>query len=466
MLARETRRGRRRTLLALGLAGCAIAGCSGAGDGTDSSSSSSAQIGATGDRLSRELADAFRVDLSSVDVAFDWYPGRDRVDGSAELRFTMRAGEETPIFHFNPLRGTKADEREMLSGLQLDDEALDPADDADLRIVRTARGGERAYEIQRKIDDDSEHTLEVEWSMPKPFPPKPGRPWFFQTFDDTQGPGNEIDSPFPTISSPDELARHTIDLRVHSAGRYTALGSGSVEQVGAGEEGIQEWRIDSGREISSSTMFFAAVPSAKVDVGSFEADGVEVELVTNRPAEDARRAEQVVRDSFATLTEDFGPFPVDRVSILMTRWGSGMEYYGAVRTGLGALEHEMGHMYFGTTLVNRTWRDTWWDEAAVQWWQGHERKQPVPARFERPFGEDRPPAAPGFDTAAYGSGTKVFEAIARELGGDEELIELLARISAEHRFEPFTTADFIDAIVGFDDSVDRAQLERWMLGRD
>ena len=73
-----------------------------------------------------------------------------------------------------------------------------------------------------------------------------------------------------------------------------------------------------------------------------------------------------------------------------------METTGATRTGLGSLEHELGHMYFGVTAVNRTWRDTWFDESAVVWWEEHASLDPVGPRFRSAIGAGHPAAAPGF----------------------------------------------------------------------
>ena len=140
-----------------------------------------------------------------------------------------------------------------------------------------------------------------------------------------------------------------------------------------------------------------------------------------------------------------------------------MEYYGATRTGLGSLKHELGHMYFGVTAVNRTWRDTWFDESAVVWWEEHRSLAPVGPRFRSAIGAGRPAAAPGFDESAYGAGARVLEAIARGMGGDRKMMEFLADLHTRREFKPFTTQDFIDDVLAAQDRIDRKQLERWLL---
>lgn len=415
------------------------------------------------DRLAVKLADAFRVDATRIDITYDWHPG-DRVRGRATMRFRMRPGETRPIFHFNPLRHSQLSERELLRKVRLDGRPIDPDDDRDLRVVRTAPGAEPAFEIQRRIRDGGRHVLRVSWSMPKPAPPR-ARNQIYANFDDTEGPNPETESMWPQISSPDELARHRIHLRVHAARHYRVLGSGIVQRREHGGA-VQGWEVDSRRPISASTFFFAAVPAARFESHRFEAGAVPVRIVTDQDRDTLRRARATTRATIRSLQHDLGPFPVPRLQILLTGWDSGMEYYGATRTGIGSLAHELGHMYFGTTAVNRTWRDTWFDESAVVWWQRHRALQPVDAGFRSAIGSGRPPAAPGFDERAYGAGARVLESIARKLGGDRRMMRFLADLHSRREFKPFTTDDLIDDVVAAaDGKLTRARLERWLLGR-
>lgn len=411
--------------------------------------------------LAAELAAAFRIDVSDIDVTYDFWPSDPRVEGSATLRFEMRPGQSRPLFHFNPLRHGHEPERTMLTSLELDGKKLDPYDNHDLRLIRPAPSAEPAFEIQRHLSAGDEHTLQVNWSMPKPIPP-PDAQWFYSNFDDTEGPNDEIETLWPTISSPEALIRHRIHLRVHSESPYTVLGSGSVRRQQS-DAGVQAWDIDTGRPVSSSTVFFAAVPSDRFRTDHLSASGVDVKIVSDRGPEANKRARAITQEAIARLIDDFGPFPMRRVQILLTEWGSGMEYFGATRTGLGALEHELGHMYFGVTAVNSTWRDTWFDESAVVWWEEHASLDPVGPEFRSAIGAGRPTAAPGFDESAYGDGARVLEAIARAMGGDRKMMSFLADLHSRREFRPFTTADFIDDVVAAQDAIDRKQLERWLL---
>jgi hypothetical protein len=444
---------RRRALAgALGVALGPILGCGGCGEDHPSPAQ---------DPLAAKLADAFRIDVSEVDVTYDFRPGASRVDGSATLRFEMRPGQTRPLFDFNPLRRSSQAERSMIASIELDGEALDADDSADLRRVRSQPAAEPAFEIQRRLSSGTEHTLLVTWSMPRPVPPH-ARNWFFANFDDTEGPKDETETLWPTISSPEDLIHHTIHLRVHTPRPFTAIGSGQVTRR-ADDAGVQAWDLDTERPVASHTVFFAALPKDRVRVDRFTTSGVRVTIVSNPGAAVVERAESVTRRTIARLIGDLRPFPVPRVQILLTRWPSGMEYYGATRTGLGSLEHELGHMYFGVTAVNRTWRDTWFDESAVAWWEDHASLAPVGPRFRSAIGAGRPAAAPGFDESAYGAGARVIEAISRAMGGDREMMAFLADLHARRELEPFTTDDFIDDVLAAQDSIDRRQLERWLL---
>lgn len=414
------------------------------------------------DHLTAELAEVFREDISTIDLSYDFWPNRERIAGSAVVSFEMRPGQSRPVFHFNPLRESDQPEREMLRSLSLDGEQLDPADDADLRRIRPAATAEPAFEIQRDVDPSEDHTIDVTWSMPKPVPPYGDRD-FFPNFDDTEGPDDETETLWPTVSSPDELARHRIELRVHSGDRYAVIGSGRVE-AGGSSDGVQVWNLDTEVEVSSSNVFFAAMPEGRTRTASFDVDGVEVTILSNQARSTIERARSVVRRTIPELVDELGPFPTPRMQILLTDWGSGMEYYGATRTGLGSLRHELGHMYFATTAVNRTWRDTWLDEALVVWWEEQGSLPPAPAAARTGLA-DRSAVSPGFNEAAYGIGARIMERIARALGGPEAMRSFLADLHVRRAFEPFTTEDFIDDVVAAQDEITREQLERWLGAR-
>ena len=229
-------------------------------------------------------------------------------------------------------------------------------------------------------------------------------------------------------------------------------------------ERVQAWTVGTPATVSSSNVFFAAVPAREFRVERLEVSGVDVKILSNQGERRTKKAMRKLRFYIPRLVGLFGPFPVPELSILLTGWGSGMEYYGAMRTGLGSLRHELGHMYFATTAINRTWRDTWLDEAIVSWWGVHGSVDPIERSF-RGHLADRPLLAPGFNEAAYGRGARVMERIARALGGDDEMFEFLADLHARRVFQPFTTDDFSDDVIAAQDEITRNELDRWFYGR-
>lgn len=55
--------------------------------------------------------------------------------------------------------------------------------------------------------------------------------------------------------------------------------------------------------------------------------------------------------------------------------------------------------------------------------------------------------------------------IARELGGDREMLDFLADVYRRRAYRPFTTADFVGDVLAAQDRITRADLERWLYGR-
>jgi hypothetical protein len=111
--------------------------------------------------------------------------------------------------------------------------------------------------------------------------------------------------------------------------------------------------------------------------------------------------------------------------------------------------------------VNRTWRDTWFDEAAVSRWEGGGSRGLDPG-FSSALARGRAAAEPGFDTSAYGAGARVLEEIAQALGGRAAMNGFLADLHRRRAFEPFTTDDLIADVAAAQDRVDRQDLERWL----
>lgn len=407
--------------------------------------------------LDRVLAAAFRIDVADAQVRLDFRPADNRVTGRATLRFRMREGQRRALFHFNPTRemGT-ADEQRLITAVRLDGRALVPRS---LRIIRAAPGAEPAFEIGRRLAPGRTHTLSVSWDAPAT-PGRDGR--LFPMFDDTEGPSGETETMWPTVSSPEELTRHRLVVRVHAERPYRLIGSGRVTRQP--DPRAQTWTVDTERAVSSSNVFLAAVPADQVESVSFRAGGVPVTMLSDQRRDSTQRARRIAERTILALIRELGPFPMPRMQILLTGWDSGMEYYGATRTGWDSLSHELAHMYFATTAVNRTWRDTWIDEAITTWWDERDDIEPIGWDYRGRLAVGRPPAAPGFDEDAYGAGARVMARIARELGGDREMLDFLADVYRRRAYRPFTTADFVGDVLAAQDRITRADLERWLYG--
>ncbi|MEI2779353.1 MAG: hypothetical protein V9G19_25995 [Tetrasphaera sp.] len=411
----------------------------------------------TPNSLGRVLDDTFRIRLTALTLRLDYHPDARRVSGVAELRFRMRLGQDRALFHFNPLRQVApGTEQRMISSVRLDGRAVDPRA---LRLIRPHPTAEVAFDVPQKLSAGSEHAMRIGWDCPIPAAP---RGWLYPDFDDTEGPNNETETLWPTVSSPEELVRHRIDLRVHTRERYHVIGSGIVTR--RAHAAYQRWTVDTGKAISSSNVFFAAVPARSARTSTFRASGVPVTILTDRSAHVVATARAITTRTVRQLIDELGPSPMPRMQILLPGWNSGMEYYGATRTGVGSLRHELAHMYFATTAVGRTWRDTWIDEAVTTWWAEGRRAKPVPLDFRSHLANDRSVVAPGFNEAAYGTGVRVMSRVARALGGEQRMLAFLSDVYQRRAYHPFTTDQFVGDIVAAQDTIPRATLRRWLYG--
>jgi hypothetical protein len=134
------------------------------------------------------------------------------------------------------------------------------------------------------------------------------------------------------------------------------------------------------------------------------------------------------------------------LSVFLTNTGGGMEYYGGTITSLRALRHEVFHMYFACSTVNKTYRDLWMDEA-INMWYGYSMNPAYAAiagTYRSNMVSGRSPVAVGCDRRAYDDGAQVIQAVALRLGGRSEMISFLSHLHANYSFAPFTTMEFLD----------------------
>ena len=376
------------------------------------------------------LNDTFRIDISEMNLALTYHPDAAVVDGTSRIRFTMRPGQSRPLVHFNP-----AARGQVLQYLQLDDRVWsNPADG--IRVREFAGSTQQAIEIQQDVEASSEHLLVIGYRLQF----QASYPMLVTQVNDLQGIGNE--EIFPTINSPRELIRHRITLQVDSAAPYRCIGSGLVQRTD--NTAIQEWTLDSEREVASYSIMFALAPAADTLYRELQIAGIPVRVVAFAGGASIDAALTELQSWLPQLQADIAPFPMPRgLSIFLTNSGGGMEYYGATTSSLGALSHEVCHMYFGCSAIARTYRDSWWDEAVTSWVDRSYPSYliPIEAGYQSNMVSGRSPIAVGFDSRAYYQGSQIMETLAQRLGGRAAMNRFLSHVQRTHAWSPFSTMD-------------------------
>lgn len=450
--------GGRRVAAAL-VVGCGL-GCGGAGGTTNPPATAPAAVATPAavvelplPALASEAAllDAvFRVDVERTEMVFDVRPAERRVQAQAAVSFRMRPGQARPIFHLEAARAPGL-------SLRLNGEALDPARASDVRLLTYAGSGQTSLELQRDLAAGALHRLEA--SYPLPLTDAGGR--FFTDVNDIEGRGNE--TLFPALNTPHELARHVLRLRVHAAEPYVAVGSGGLTPRATGD--VQEWVLDTGREVAAYTVMFHLAPARSHAVAQRRIGAVDVRVLAPTGGATADEAFVMLGPWLAELESSLGPFPMPNgLDVVLTQGGGGMEYYGATTTSLRALRHEVFHMYYACSTVARTYRDSWWDEAITMWYELS--ADPAYAAIAEGFRSDivsgRSPVAVGFDRRAYDQGARIVQALAVETGGRERMIAFLRDLHRRRSFDPFTTWDLADEFEAWSGSSVHGRFQLWL----
>jgi hypothetical protein len=382
------------------------------------------------------LLDAvFRIDIETIEATYDVFPAESRVQVQATVSFQMREGQSRPIVNFPPA------EHATDLGLRLDGQALDVNEPADARFLVFERSGQTLLELQRDLAPGIVHRLEASWSFALD---DSGRR-LFTDVNDIAGTGNEVF--FPTLNTPHELARHVLVFRVHGPSPYLMVGSGLVTEHPASD--VQEWVLDTEREVASYTVMFHLAPAASHTLTQRNVQGIDVRVLAPSAGVGPEQAFATLDPWLPELAAALGPFPMPRgLSVVLTQGGGGMEYFGGTTTSLTALTHEVFHMYFGCSTVARTYRDSWWDEAIDMWYELSRNPAfaPIPQEFRSGMVNDRSAVAVGFDTRAYQEGARIFQAVSAELGGRDELVRFLRHLHETRSFQPFTTWQLADEI--------------------
>ena len=397
------------------------------------------------------LSSTFRIDIKSIDAVLDFSPDQQKVNGVASLDFSMRPGQQKPLFHFGLSSFTdqagKIYNHQILSAT-LDGQSLDI--NTELLQILISGSAQNVWEIQRTINDNLVHTLEITYEFIAKqghdwvFSGTPSSGWLYSDVNDIIGEGNEIF--WPTINSPEELIDHHITLRVNSDATYKCIGSGLVTSS-PNKKDIQEWELSFNQAISSYTLMFILAPDADVKTVDTVVDGNNIHLMTFNTGPNLNSAVSVLEGWLPQLRQDLGPFPMpDGFSGFITAGGGGMEYYGGSITSISALEHEVFHMYFACSVVAKTFRDSWFDEAITMWYGriASATNSTIADDFQSGMVSNRDIIQPGFDTRAYSFGARMFENLKIKLGGNDELISVLSQIHQKHLFFPFSSMDMVD----------------------
>ena len=388
------------------------------------------------DSLDLLLDNTLRVDIKTIEVVFDYYPDDFYVRGSAVVSFNMRPGQTIPLIHFDPAIRENAIEEIRLNG-----ETLRWGNTDDVKIVDFTGLSQAAIELQRTLPGNTEHILEMRYRLSRP----EGYPRFSSEVSDLFGRGNE--ESFPCINFPNDLALHTLTFRVHGGRPYRCLGSGWVQKTNA--VGIQEWILQTEREVASYTVMFVLVPSDDVILAERNIAGVDVRIMAFRGGASIDSGFLQLQDWIPELAANLGPFPMPRgISIFLTSMGGGMEYYGGTISSLWALNHEVFHMYYGCSTIAKTYRDSWMDEAINEWYEGSVDPwfYPMFSSYRGNWVGARSPISVGFDRRAYDQGAHIIQAVAAELGGRPQMIAFLRHLQQNYAFAPFDTFDFLQYI--------------------
>ncbi len=385
--------------------------------------------------LEDRLLDAvYRIDILTIRGTLTYDPAAATVAGSISLVFKMRPGQTRPLFHFDPLsRGSLTDYTVALDGRSIEGFGPDG-----LKLFTLPGTTQPSIEIGRDITDGGEHLLTVEYRLPLDVP----YPRFASNVNDIHGRGNE--EVWPTINAPGELARHQLTFQVTGSVPYRFIGSGLVQKSPRAD--LQEWTLDTEREVASYTVMFALLPQADTVYEERTINGTPVRIMAFAGGASIAQAWTQITPWLPDLAAKFGPFPMPRgLSVFLVKEGGGMEYYGGTIASVSALRHEINHMYFGCSTIAKTYRDSWWDEAVTSWYVDYaQNMNPLPSGFQSNMVNARSPYAVGFDTRAYYEGAEVFETMARAIGGKQALVLFLADLRARHTFEPFTTLQLAD----------------------
>ncbi len=393
----------------------------------------------------------FRIDIVEMEVTLIYKPDENIVIGDSLIEFKMREGQTKPLVHFDLPADSK------INTIILNGESLDPENSADVEFISFDETTQKGLEFKRNCIEGSINTLRVNYTLSYVFSYK----YFASDVNDISGIGNE--TIFPTINSPIDLSRHKITFAVESNRKYSFIGSGKVTDISDAK--TQKWLLDTERDVASYTVMFMLIPQDDIILKEREINGVDVRVMAYKDGVSVDDAFDILEEWLPELASNIGSFPMQRgLSVFLTVRGGGMEYFGATITSLYALEHEVFHMYFGCSVVAKTYRDSWWDEAINMWYELNAKGslKPINEDFKSDIVSGRTPVSVGFNDRAYDEGAMIIEYCSEEIGGRENFISFLSYLYEKYTFSPFNTFSLVEYFKDFSGIDMKSKFLNWL----
>lgn len=136
---------------------------------------------------------------------------------------------------------------------------------------------------------------------------------------------------------------------------------------------VGQWAVDFPTYFATSS-FFLLFTDRSFLVEKFNFQGAQrvipVMVYGDSASSNAKAKVQLIK-SMTELGASFGPYAHKSLTIYLSvpsnPMFSGMEYAGATVSSLGALNHEIGHSWFGRGVMSALGRDGWIDESLMVW---------------------------------------------------------------------------------------------------
>lgn len=428
---------------------------------------------------------AVPIDIQHLTATFQFDAASHACEVDATIEFIVGPTAGNPIF----------DLRQTIAAAWLDGASIDPTklahhdfgggSDAELRVIEAV------------LAAGSSHTLRVTYELALPDAPNsssgpPTYQWngerlnlkFWYT---DLRPGRYLDGWLPGNLIFDQFSAE-LDIEILNSGvSHFVMSNGNSVDTGP-----NHWQVSFPDHFTVCTSMLRIHPRDEIEsrVGSTALPGgTVVEIHTHKVAgstTNLANQEARIASMLGTNETAAGGYAYGTRFTAFFEGSGGMEYGGATKTSVDALEHEVYHSWWGRGMQPATQNDAWWDEGWTVFVT--DGMAPVPLSFAEPpvelFSQNqwvrRTPVA------SYGSGSELFQGIA-SLIGDSSLRSMMREFYENHVNAIATTLELesflicrsgegslVDAfhrfVYGFDDAVpnlwmrddpSHAGAERW-----